>query len=254
MRSLEECKTEIFRRSEDRIKNRKKNIVGRVVISGISTAAAVLLIACAVRWISTISFVADKSGASGPQYNNGGPLYSSGNSVQEDKEPGAEEEVSMGDSNHETEQVVGSLTSVSIEYSAQFIRTNAAEEGEYPVIKIIRSVEELKTYYEDRKDTYHLVEFIEACAKYDEAYFEKQILVLVVLEEGSGSISHKVTNVGVMGIDETKMMTIEIDRIVPELLTCDMAQWHILIEPEAGITVEDEEDISVTLNRVQEKR
>ncbi len=254
MRSLEECKAEIFRRSEDRIKNRKKNIVGRVVISGISTAAAVLLIACAVRWISTISFVADKSDDGNPQYNNGGPLYSFGNSVQEDKEPGAEEEVSMGDSNHETEQVVGSLTSVSIEYSAQFIRTNAAKEGEYPVIKIIRSVEELKTYYEDRKDTYHLVEFIEACAKYDEAYFEKQILVLVVLEEGSGSISHKVTNVGVMGIDETKMMTIEIDRIVPELLTWDMAQWHILIEPEAGIMVEDEEDISVTLNRVQEKK
>ena len=45
MRSLEECKAEIFRRSEDRIKSRKKNIVGRVVISGISTAAAVLLIA-----------------------------------------------------------------------------------------------------------------------------------------------------------------------------------------------------------------
>ena len=235
MRNLDECKAEIFRRSEEKIKKRKR--INIILTSGISVAACAIIIACAVRWISTISFVADKSGDSGPQYNNGGPLYSSGNSVLEDMEQ---------------EQGVGSLTGVSIEYSSQRIRTDAMGAGIIsPGVKIIRSVEELNAYYDANKSSYSLEGFLGACDKYDEAYFENQILVMVVLEEGSGSISHKVTNVGVIGIDEAKKMTIEIDRIIPEIGTCDMACWHILIEPEAEIMVEDEEDIYVTL---QDKR
>lgn len=254
MRNLDECKAEVFRRSDERIKNRRR--VNVALTSGISIAACAIVIACVARWISTLSFVSDKAGDGGPLYSNGGSQYSKGDSVLEDREPGAEEDMLVGDSNEETSKhVLGSLTSVSIEYSAQYIRTNVAEDGlKYPGVKIIRSVEELKAYYEANKDIYHLVEFLDASDKYDEAYFENQILVMVVLEEGSGSISHKVTNVGVMGINEAKMMTIEIDRIFPELGTCDMAQWHILIEPEAGILVEDEEDIYVTLHEVQQRR
>ncbi len=258
MRNLDECKAEIFRRSEEKIKKRKR--INIILTSGISVAACAIIIACAVKWISTLSFVSN-------DLSNGGPQYSNGNSVLEDREPAAEDEMLDGNSNDKTsELVMGSLASVSIEYSAQYIRTNAIGEGiTYPQVKIIRSVEELKAYYEANKDIYYLERrenygsdytrgFLDACDKYDEAYFENQILVIMVLEEGSGSISHKVTNVGVIGINEAKMMTIEIDRIIPEIGTCDMAEWHILIEPEAGTIVEDEEDIYVTLHDVQQSR
>ena len=37
--------------------------------------------------------------------------------------------------------------------------------------------------------------FLDACDKYDNAYFERQNLVLIVLQEGSGSIRHEITDV-----------------------------------------------------------
>ena len=36
--------------------------------------------------------------------------------------------------------------------------------------------------------------------------------------------------------------------VVPEAGTCDMAQWHILIEPEKGIHVESEADVALSVN------
>ncbi|MBP3579940.1 MAG: hypothetical protein J6K12_01695, partial [Clostridia bacterium] len=81
------------------------------------------------------------------------------------------------------------------------------------------------------------------CDKYDEEYFESQILLIVLLEEGSGSVRHKVERVanGADGI------TVDITTIVPEIGTCDMAEWHILIEPEVGFA-EDADDVTVYID------
>ena len=135
------------------------------------------------------------------------------------------------------------LAAPPIDFSAQYIRTNGYHEDvKYPVVKIIRSARELSEYCEANKENYDLVYpysgigFLDACEKYDDAYFADHILVMVLLEEGSGSIRHEVQAVHMSADGHCQ---IYIDRIVPECGTCDMAEWHILIELEAGAEPED---------------
>lgn len=150
----------------------------------------------------------------------------------------------------------------SINYDVQYIRTNGYHKGaEYPFVKIIHSVEELNAYYHANKDKYDLerhekvysdttIGFLDACDKYDETYFEKQKLIIVFLEEGSGSVRHKVESV-IMGTDD--ICYIDIDTIVPEVGTDDMAQWHILIELEGDVDLVSESDVIVYLDGVNPK-
>lgn len=159
----------------------------------------------------------------------------------------------------ETDGTEDVLAAPTIDFDARYIRTNGSHENvEYPVVRIIRSVRELNAYYEAYKGEYDLerrdnvysdmtIGFLDACDKYDTAYFEDQILVMVLLSEGSGSIRHKVPSVR-MGPDG--QCYIYIDRIIPEEGTCDIAQWHILIEPEAGIEIEQESDVTVFVDGI----
>lgn len=151
------------------------------------------------------------------------------------------------------------LAAPTVDFDARYIRTNGSHECiEYPIVRIIRSVRELNAYYEAYKEEYDLgrkdkvytdttIGFLDACDRYDEAYFEDQILVMVLLSEGSGSIRHKVQSVRMSADGQC---CIYIDRIVPEEGTCDIAEWHILIEPEAGIEIEKESDITVFVDGV----
>lgn len=143
------------------------------------------------------------------------------------------------------------------DFEAQYIRTNGGKDGiEYPIVKVIRSVEELNAYYEENKDYFDLerkekvysdttIGFLDACDEYDTAYFKKQMLVFVLLEEGSGSIRHHVENVGITA--ENKLVVF-IETETPEVGTCDIAQWHIMIELEQGVDITNESDITVFLD------
>ncbi len=132
-----------------------------------------------------------------------------------------------------------------IDYRVQYIRTNGYADGEeYPKIFWITSADELKTYYEASKDKYDLEHreypysdetkgFLDAVKQYDAAFFEKNDLIFVLIEEGSGSIRHKVSglHVGISQEDGMKYdIQPEVRRIVPEVGTDDMAEWHIIIE------------------------
>jgi len=119
----------------------------------------------------------------------------------------------------------------------------------------------LNAYYNANKDKYNLerrsdpasdstIGFLNACDKYTAEYFENQILVMVLLEEGSGSIRHNVDNVK-YGSDGK--LYVSVRRDVPEAGTDDMAEWHILIEPEKDIAVANESDIVVYLDGVNQK-
>ena len=142
----------------------------------------------------------------------------------------------------------------SVSFISRYIRTDGYDEdAKYPDVKIIRSVGELYEYYSANKDKYNperkdevysdtTIGFLDACDKYDEAYFENQILVMVLLEEGSGSVRHNVESVKVAQDDK---LYISICAVVPEVGTCDMAEWYILIEPEEGIDVVNEADVIV---------
>ncbi len=149
-----------------------------------------------------------------------------------------------------------------IDFVPQYIRTNGYHEDvEYPVVKIIRSVDELNAYYRENKDRFDLerkdkvysdttIGFLDACDKYDAAYFEDQILVMVLLEEGSGSIHHNVDNVK---IGSDGKLYVSIRRDVPEVGTDDMAEWHILIEPEKDVNVANDSDVVVYLDGINPK-
>lgn len=140
------------------------------------------------------------------------------------------------------------LAAPSIDFDAQYIRTDGYHEDmKYPVVKIIRSARELSAYYEANKEEYSLerrdnvssdmtIGFLDACDKYDDAWFEDHILIMVLMEEGSGSNRHEVRSVR---MSDNGHCSIYIDRIVPEAGTCDMAEWHILIELESGVELED---------------
>ena len=234
MRNFEERKAEVFRRSEKRIKERirKRNSI---------LAAGIPL--CLVFIVLSIASFPVKEAATTPgmgeEVTDGGTYGEGGN----DKDTASLE----GSAGYEEN---------SVSFISRYIRTDGYDEdAKYPDVKIIRSVGELYEYYSANKDKYNLerkdkvysdttIGFLDACDKYDEKYFENQILVMVLLEEGSGSVRHNVESVKVAQDDK---LYISICAIVPEVGTCDMAEWHILIEPEKGIDVVNEEDVIVNV-------
>ena len=130
----------------------------------------------------------------------------------------------------------------SVDFDAQYIRAGSKKElSAYPAVKIIRSANEMSRYL--KKETHMSDALVNACQKYDADYFKEQILIIVLLEEGSGSVRHEVEKVGA----NNGHAVIQIKSIAPEVGTCDMAWWHILIEPEAGVQIVDEEDVTVFL-------
>ena len=130
----------------------------------------------------------------------------------------------------------------SYAFDAQYIRTNGYhEDAEYPRTVLIRSRAELDAYYEANRERYDLerketvyadttIGFMDACEKYDDAYFSGQDVLFVLLEEGSGSVRHEVTDVRYNGAE----WVVSIRRIVPEVGTDDMAEWHIMVEVQMG--------------------
>lgn len=136
-------------------------------------------------------------------------------------------------------------------FEAQYVRTDGYHAGmQYPRITVIRSRAELDAYYEANKNLYNLERrdgsiagFLNACDKYDEVYFESQDLILVLLEEGSGSVRHEVT--GVRQDPVSGNWTITIKRRIPEIGTSDMAEWHIFVEIQAGKVVEEGQTIQI---------
>lgn len=134
-------------------------------------------------------------------------------------------------------------------YQTQYIRTDVCDEStQYPSYFVIRSREELEQYYEDNKTVYDLehhdqvysdttIGFLDAIELYDDAFFTDRDLIILVLEEGSGSIRHEVNGIRPY-YDNTWQLTVR--RITPEVCTDDMAQWHLLIEVQKDLISEDE--------------
>ena len=130
-----------------------------------------------------------------------------------------------------------------LDFKVQYIRTDGYADGEdYPKTVWITSAAELEAYYSANRDRYDLESrdnpysdqatgFLDAVGGYDDAFFEKHDLLFVVLEEGSGSVRHEVTGLKAVPAQDTGYtLQPEIERIVPEAGTDDMAEWHIVIE------------------------
>lgn len=133
-----------------------------------------------------------------------------------------------------TETMPSEDACIHVPFTAQYIHTGSCGEATFPNVLRIESREVLEEYYQQNKDLFSLDRshddipgFWEACQGYDESFFEDRCLVMVLLEEGSGSIRHEVRQVR-QHADGT--LTISVDTLEPEAGTCDMAQWHILLE------------------------
>jgi|GEM_PF-1498277 len=136
-----------------------------------------------------------------------------------------------------------------LSYDVQFIRTGGYfEQEQYPQVQIIDSREALDTYYEANKTPYVLehTEFLDACEEYDSAFFTENYLIFLVLQEGSGSVRHKVHSVAQDGKGQ---LAISVESVLPGGVgTSDMAQWHILLVLERPEELPTAKDVLVYWN------
>ena len=101
-------------------------------------------------------------------------------------------------------------------FEAQYLRGNRTPSGSRePVINIITSAGEMKK----KVQTSYRAEELE---KYNDEWFSTHKLMVISLEEGSGSIRH--------GITEFYSDHVTINRTIPDVMTADMAVWDIFIE------------------------
>lgn len=118
-----------------------------------------------------------------------------------------------------------------ITFDADYIRTDGnIKEVAEPVIVKIKSVKELEKYYNENKDNYNLTDNSELSAsfateidKYDEEYFNNNILLFVLVQEESSAIYHTVNSINDKG-------SIIIDKKHSDKDSNDIATWHIVIE------------------------
>ena len=111
------------------------------------------------------------------------------------------------------------------DFQVRYIRTNGYIAGvKYPIVTVMSSRDDLERYYDTYKDKYDLSSgFKDAMTNYSGDFFANAFLVVVLMEEGSGSIRHKVESIDEAG-------NIIITRLVPDMGTDDMAEWNIIIE------------------------
>lgn len=149
----------------------------------------------------------------------------------------------------------------TLEFSDRYARTNGYHEGvDYPRVAVLDSVAAVEEYDRANKEAYDLeakiqtgtgidrdLGFWNICAGYDAAFFRESYVVLILLEEPSGSIRHKVTAASQY---EDGRVGIAVERIVPEAGTDDMAQWHIFVELSREAMVADAGAVRVYLDGV----
>lgn len=125
--------------------------------------------------------------------------------------------------------------------------TNTPSGIMFPQIRVINSVEHFNNYINEFDN-----EFSVEREKYDEKYFEEKSLIVILLEEGSGSITHTIND---LVMSEDGKLYVYIDVNVPEAGDCAMAYWHIFIEPNSNMTdkIKDLEwtDVKLVFNRIE---
>ncbi len=118
----------------------------------------------------------------------------------------------------------------------QYIRTNWVE-GTNGMSFMIESRKELEEYINLNMQKYGLyhrekvyvdttIGFVDAIKEYDDKYFKSHNLVLLLLTSESSSINYEVISKTV----RDGSMEVDLKRHSPEMITCDMTGWHIIIE------------------------
>lgn len=112
------------------------------------------------------------------------------------------------------------------------------QDGSYPQTQVITSEPALEAFLAVHENGWET----EAPRCYTKEWFQSHKLLAVVLSEGSGSVSHEVTAVSAHEV--------KINRYLPGVGTCDMAEWLIMIELDRDADIAD--DIRVELTAVEQ--
>ena len=124
----------------------------------------------------------------------------------------------------------------SIERNVHYIKTNYVADMSGQTF-VIESKEQLDSYLNSNMEKFGLghrekvyadstIGFSDAIKNYDDSFFKSNNLIIVLLSESSGSITHEVTDVK----NDEGILNINIKRNYPEIGTCDMTGWHIVVE------------------------
>ena len=121
-------------------------------------------------------------------------------------------------------------------YGAKYIRHNDVEYGSENSYHVIRNHKELESFITARCESVSMnstiCELENQLAYYNTEFFETHDLIIVSIEEGSGSISHEVQGITA---DENNNWTVTINRNIPLQGTCDMASWAIFVETNKAV-------------------
>lgn len=110
----------------------------------------------------------------------------------------------------------GSLKGEEIPFEAKVDKTGSYTQGKtFPKISVFKTKEALGA-----------IDYLSYGDKYDEEFFKTKALIVVELQETSGSVRNEVTKV----VKNGEKITIGIKKTIPEIGTADMAQWAIYVE------------------------
>lgn len=121
-----------------------------------------------------------------------------------------------------------------LDFEAHYLRaSDFTAPGEYPATHLIRSVEDMTAfctaYAPEYQPSGQLKEHVQ---KYGPEYFDCKSLIVLMLLETSGSVRHHVANVAMYS---NNVVNVELERIVPEIGTDDIACWYIFVEVDAQL-------------------
>lgn len=138
-----------------------------------------------------------------------------------------------------------------LEFKASYERSpyyNSSKK--YPIITICKSKECLKEHEGKVKGlTVSMLSCVSDnrdanISRYDDEFFAENALIIITLDESSGSVRHNVKKV----IKEGNEISIAIESKVPELGTADMAEWNIYIELNAE-DIDENDIVNLGLNK-----
>ena len=122
----------------------------------------------------------------------------------------------------------------TLPFKASFFRVGW-KEYDGPRCYLFSDSESLAAYYLAQKSD-RPEQAREDISAYDDAWFAKHQLIVVHVDENSGSVRHRV----VMVTRNGNKVRVSLERIAPEVGTCDMASWRIFIEVDKNFSADSE--------------
>lgn len=151
---------------------------------------------------------------------------------------------------------VSDSSETELTYPATYIRTDVYGEDSsiYPRTEVISTRDELEKYTSDNESTYdfathtYSIGFYDAVTKYNESFFEKSSLIMIILKEERSSYTH-----GNRGFSKTDSgYSANLIRFTNNAGDESSAVWHIIFElPNSSPVLEGAIKIDITEERAE---